>query len=70
MYDDSVKAYTYYDIPLWWILYLYFMGGHRLLLLLSGPLDMPHSVEAWCVSTFGGHIKLNTHQMTGPMMEW
>ena len=36
VYDDSVEVYTYYDIPLWWILYLYFVGGHQLLLLLLG----------------------------------
>ena len=31
IYDNSVEVYTYYDIPLWRILYLYFMGGYRLL---------------------------------------
>ena len=44
------------------------MGGHWLLLSLSGPLDMPYSVEPWCVSTFSGHVKLNTHQTMGRMM--
>ena len=59
MYDDLVKVYAYYDILLQWIVYLYFMGRHQLLLSLSGPLDMPYSVEPWCISTFDGHVKLN-----------
>ena len=45
--DDSVKVYVYYDIPLQRISYLYFVGGHCLLLSLSGPLDLPYSVEQW-----------------------
>ena len=45
------------------------MGGHRLLLSLSGPLDMPYSVELWCIGVFGGQVKLNTHQTTGLTME-
>ena len=63
VYDDSVKTYVYYDIPLQWILYLYYVGGHQLLLSLSGPLDTPYSVELWCVSAFGGRIELSTHRM-------
>ena len=27
MYDDLVEMYVYYNIPLWQILYLYFVGG-------------------------------------------
>ena len=70
VYNDSVEVYAYYDIPLQHILYLYFVGGHQLLLLFNGPLDMPYSVEVWCISTFGGDVKLNTHRTMGPMMEW
>ena len=36
------------------------VGGHWLLFWLSGPLDMPYSVELQCVDAFGGCIKLNT----------
>ena len=45
MFDNSVEVYAYYDILLRWIFYLYFTGGHRLLLSLSGPLDTPYSVN-------------------------
>ena len=55
--DDSVEVYVYYDILLQRISYLYFVGGHHLLLSLSGPLDLPYSVEQWCVGTFGGLVK-------------
>ena len=43
------QNYMYYDIPLQCILYLYYVGGHQLLLSLSGPLDMPYPVELWCI---------------------
>ena len=69
MYDDLVEMYVYYNIPLRWILYLYFMGGNQLLLQLSGPLDMPYSVELQCVGTFVDHVELNTHWMMGPVTE-
>ena len=39
------------------------------LLSLSGPLDMPYSVELWCIGVFGGPVKLNTCWMMGPMTE-
>ena len=70
VYDNSVEMYAYYDILLWQILYLYYVGRYQLLLSLSGPLDTPYSVEPWCISILGGHIELNTCLMTGPMMEW
>ena len=69
VYDDSVEVYTYYNIPPRRIFYLFFIGGHWLLLLLSGSLDMPYSVELWCIGVFSGPIKLNTCQMMGPMTE-
>ena len=69
VYDDSVEVYTYYDIPTRWILYLYFIGGHWLLLSLGGPLDMPYSVELLCISVFGGPVKLNTCWTMGLMTE-
>ena len=45
------------------------MGRHQLLLQLSGPLDMPYSVELQCVGTFVDHVELNTHWMMGPVTE-
>ena len=63
--QSSVKMYAYYDILLRQILYLYYMGRHQLLLSISGPLDMPYSVEPWCISAFGGHIELSTHLDNG-----
>ena len=65
MGQSSVKMYAYYDILLWQILYLYYMGRHQLLLSISGPLDMPYSVEPWCISAFSGHIELSTHRTMG-----
>ena len=51
VYDNSVEVYMSYDIPLQQISYLYFMGRRQLLLLLSGPLDLPYSIEQWCIGT-------------------
>ena len=45
------------------------VGRHWLLFLLSGPLDMPYSVESWCIDAFGSCVKLNTHWIMGPMTE-
>ena len=59
--------HAYYNIQ---ISYLYFVGRQPLLISLSGLLDLPYLVELWCISAFGGHIKLNIHQMTIPMTEW
>ena len=50
--DDKVCMTTWSD-------------GHGLLCWSSGPFNMPYSVKPWCAGTFGGHVKLNTHQMMG-----
>ena len=42
-----------------------FVNRHQLLFWLSGPLDMPYSVELQCIGIFGGCIELNAHQTKG-----
>ena len=62
MYDNSVDAYTYYNILLWWR--FSFMGRHQLLFLLGDPLDLSYLVYDMCWHIRQSH-ELNTRQMMG-----
>ena len=42
MYNDSVDAYLYYNIPLWQRFSFYFIGEHQLLFSLGYPLDLSY----------------------------